>query len=765
MRRAIIQFAWGLILAISCSSCSAQKPEATTPGEDAAAAANAEAQLAWPRTIREGPKTLIIYQPQLDSWSGDEIQGTAAVSVATTGTDDMKYGVIWFTARTDVDKTERIVTLDEVQVLRDSFPADKANEAPNLELIRRHIITAAREIPLDHLEAALTASQSQNRAAAVPVKNEVPLIIYSTKPALLVLIDGEPALRQVSDTPLLRVVNTRALILFDPTASEYYLHAVDHWMMAKSVRGPWLVAPTVPTSVEPILRSLSADKTIDPLDPDDPGTAPKELPTIYVRIHPAELIQTQGEPEYVSIEGTRLLYVKNTDNALFMMTGPPQFFLLVSGRWFQSGALTGPWAFTPGNELPADFSNIPSDSPKANVLLSVPGTAEAQEAVIANSIPQTAAVKISEAHLTVSYDGAPKFAPIDGTMGLSYATNAALPVVFVNGPDTYWCVQNGIWFTAAKPVGPWVVATTVPSIIYAIPASSPIHYVTYVYVYKSTPDVVYVGYTPGYMGTCVTAEGVVVYGTGYYYPAYVGTTWVGYPPTYGYGASFACGAATGLAFGFVAGAIIGDCWSHPYWGPCGWGGGWGYSHVNINTAGVYHNWGGGVTSVNRHYAYNGWTGASARSGSERSFNPYTGRQSAAGYQGYRDPSTGNFGARGGAATYNPNTGIIRGGGGSISGNADDGTLHAQGERGYYNTQTGNGAAVYDNNVYAGHDGNVYRHTDSGWEQHTSGGGWQGVQSNGNGDQLHNLNSQQKARNLGSERFSNFNVGRFAGRRR
>ena len=68
------------------------------------------------------------------------------------------------------------------------------------------------------------------------------------------------------------------------------------------------------------------------------------------------------------------------------------------------------------------------------------------------------------------------------------------------------------------------------------------HYVTYVRVYGSTPTVVYVGYTPGYMGTCVSTEGVVVYGTGYSYPAYVGTTvWVGYPPSYGYGASFACG--------------------------------------------------------------------------------------------------------------------------------------------------------------------------------------------------------------------------------
>jgi hypothetical protein len=44
-----------------------------------------------------------------------------------------------------------------------------------------------------------------------------------------------------------------------------------------------------------------------------------------------------------------------------------------------------------------------------------------------------------------------------------------------------------------------------------------------------------VGYTYGYMGTVVSADGVVVYGTGYYYTPYIGpTAWVPVPVTYGY---------------------------------------------------------------------------------------------------------------------------------------------------------------------------------------------------------------------------------------
>jgi hypothetical protein len=48
-------------------------------------------------------------------------------------------------------------------------------------------------------------------------------------------------------------------------------------------------------------------------------------------------------------------------------------------------------------------------------------------------------------------------------------------------------------------------------------------------IYDSTPAYVFVGYTPGYMGTIVSSDGVVVYGTGYSYVSYVSVAdW--YPP-------------------------------------------------------------------------------------------------------------------------------------------------------------------------------------------------------------------------------------------
>jgi hypothetical protein len=140
----------------------------------------------------------------------------------------------------------------------------------------------------------------------------------------------------------------------------------------------------------------------------------------------------------------------------------------------------------------------------------------------------------SQAQLEVKYDGDPQFKDIEGT-SLQYGVNTATPVIRVDDKN-YYAVENAVWFVGAGPVGPWAVATSVPAEIYSIPPSSSLHYVTYVKVYRSTPEVVYIGYTPGYYGTVVSSTTTtVVYGTGFFYPPYVGSVWYGAPYTYGYG--------------------------------------------------------------------------------------------------------------------------------------------------------------------------------------------------------------------------------------
>src|SRR4029077_17172509 len=438
---------------------------------------------------------------------------------------------------------------------------------------------------------------------------------------------------------------------------------------------------------------------------------------------------------------------------------------LVGGRWFTSPSLqNGPWSYQPGTTLPADFAMIPDYSPKADVLVSVPGTAQAKEAAIANQIPQTATISRTAAHLTVKYAGTPDFKPITGTT-LNYAVNTLTPVVSHPGGSYYAC-QTGVWFVSTSATGPWAVATAVPIDIYSIPPTSPLHYVAYVQIYGSTPTSVYVGYTPGYYGTVLTTDGLLVYGTGYTYPTYIGSDlWVPAPYTYGVGAAFSWSAAAGWGLGFGLGFASGAL--SPWWGPVGaWGWGaaapaWGWSgYGGIASSNFYGHWGNAAYAGTRAAWANPYTG-NIGAGARGSFhNPVTGTSGVGARGANFNAYTGNYEAGRRGAAYNPTTGVVKGGAHGVFGNAYTGQAGSVNRGFAYRPSTGNGVAYNGNNLYADHDGNVYRASpSSGWQQHDA-GGWHGLSSS---SFQSSLDRQSFSRGLGRQRWGGFNSGGWAGR--
>ena len=132
------------------------------------------------------------------------------------------------------------------------------------------------------------------------------------------------------------------------------------------------------------------------------------------------------------IPGTGLLYMSNSKNDILFHLGSQTYFILVSGRWFSAKTMEGPWSYVAGASLPADFAKIPPDHQMGDLLMSVPGTAQAKEAAIANEIPQTATVQRDVKPSPVAFDGGePKWTPIDGTP-LQSAPNTQAPVIRVD---------------------------------------------------------------------------------------------------------------------------------------------------------------------------------------------------------------------------------------------------------------------------------------------------------------------------------------------
>jgi len=732
----------------------------------------------WPKVLKQGDVTYTLYQPQVDDWDHYTVSAHAAVSALPDGTKEPQFGVIETTAKTDVDKLSRVVHFRDVMVTKATFPSAPDQAAFYQHGFQTMVAGGPSTMSLDRFQAALSVEHALKLGQSLPVKNDAPKIVLTPRSSVLVTIDGEPVWRKVEGTSLERVLNSRALILLDDTSGTYYIRLYDGFVQAKSLSGPWVPATKAPKGANELTAQLVKQKIIDPMTgPSDTKLSLKtSLPDVIVATTPTEILITSGTPDWVPINGTMLLYVKNTTGNIFKDLNTQMTYVLVTGRWFSAHDLAGPWEYVPAKELPPDFARIPDDNPKENVKASIPGTAQAQEMVIANEIPQTARVYRAKATFVPVIDGgAPVLKPIPDT-SLMYVFNSPMPIIRL-GPYEWYGVHGGVWFTASSLKGPWVVATAIPAVIYSIPVSSPLHYVTYVRIYTATPEYVVVGYTPGYFGTIVTSDGLVVYGTGYTYVGYTGVTvWYGAPVTYGYAASVTwtpwTSWAVGFGFGWAMGATWGTtcCWGYapaPYWGPmpyapygvayaggvygaAAWGpGGWAATSGN-----VYSQW-GATTAVSRSSAgYNAWTGNAWTSKVGTSYNSVTGRSSAGQSASVQNVYTGNYayGQRG--ATYNPSTGVTARGGSVTTGNAYTG----QQESARYGQVTGPGgqtagAAHVGNDYYADHDGTVYRNTGSGWQQYNN-GSWSSV----NNSATQSLQSSESARAAGDARSAGSSWG-------
>jgi len=738
------------------------QPQTTNPQPSSVPRPAQKVDAPWPREVDRGAEKIAMYQPQLEAWEGEELRAYAALSI-TKKDGQPKYGVVWFKARTEVDKVNRQVTLDKFEITGLKFPTMQERDPEYKAFLQTKLPAQSKVIALDRLEAALAATgASQAAIQGVAVNNDPPRVILATKPSMLVLIDGQPKFTDLPESDLQQVLNTQAVVLLDSKSKKYYLNVMDGWLEALDLKaGPWSYAEKLPKGIKEITKQIKEQQKQAAKE----GTTPPSLkdakkngkiPDVYVSLGPAELIVTDGTPQLERIPGLRLEFVKNTSANIFVDAGSRDYYILISGRCFRSNSLEhGQWEFVDGEHLPEDFRKIPESSAKAGVLASVPGTGPAKEALIANSIPQTATITRSQAHLEVKYDGSPQFKTIEGTE-LQYAVNTATPVIRVNDKN-YFAAQNAVWFVGPAATGPWVVAMSVPSEIYSIPPSSPLHYVTYVKVYGSTPDAVYVGYTPGYYGTAVSSTTTtVVYGTGYYYPPYIGTYWYGAPYTYGMGVASTWSSGTGWSFTIGIGYSPGGFY-YPWWGPWGYYGGccwrpaWGYGWGGYTSANVYGRWGSTAYGGTRAAWANPYTG-NYGAGSRATFqNARTGTVGVAGRGTNTNVYTGNTRAGRGAAAYNPHTGVVAGAGAGYAGNIYSGQGVAGRGAAAYNTNTGQGVAVGNNNVYAGQDGSVYRYNrqNGSWSQNT-GSGWQST-SRPQGS----IERQQQARSVGQQRTQNF----------
>ena len=669
-----------------------------TAAQKAAAASPAPATPAvtppdggWPRAYAtpSGGK-IIVYQPQIASWEGQkQMTAYAAVSYEAKGAPKPALGSVKLEANTKVSVAERLVSFKDLRITESNFPTlPKEQTRDVVAEVDKSIPDQERVIALDRVLASVDRSQIIPKE--VPgVKADPPVIFSSQTPAVLVNIDGEPIWSPIKENDLKYAVNTNwDLFLHDPTKT-YYLRKEGVFLRAADLKGPWGPAGQLPGS----FAKLPADDNWKEVKAVLPGKKldAKQAPRVFVSTVPAEMILIEGKPAYQQVVGTSLYWVGNSDNDLFRVgqTGPVYF--LVAGRWFSSPGFEGPWTFaTP--TLPADFQKIPLEHPRSRVLASVPGTAQAAEAVLLAQVPQTARVNKKQTKAPeVAYAGEPKFEKVEKTK-VERAVNTDKSIIKVG--DMYYMCYEGVWFMGSSPTGPWTVASKVPGEIYEIPISSPVHNVTYVTVEDDDDDEWATFATAAMYTGVMVAWGCAVWGSVWYYPPYYGGFYGGYPyyrgyyPTYGYRASY-----------------------NPWTGA--------YSR-GVSAYGPYG--GAGVSA-----RYNPRTGTYSRGAA--AYGPYGSRAAGSAY----NPRTGAYGAtRQGSNVYGSwgATSVQRGDQWATTARA---TNNMTGTTTRATRTSGGGAAVSrtgpaggtvartgSGDVYAGRDGNVYRQSGGSWQKYDNG---------------------------------------------
>jgi hypothetical protein len=648
--------------------------------------AAAQVEAVWPTVLNADGATVTIYEPQPSAWPDrTKVIATVAVMISRPGVKDI-VGTVDFSAATSTDVTARRVTFSDVQVQATHFPMLDTDQAAKVQgqIASLAANMGGRWIPLDTLLLALNQTPLQTQPVATV--DTPPVIFHSNAPAILVVTDGVPVMTPLQSTGLSFAVNTNWSLFQESASGEWYLLDGTTWLSAPDFTGPYQPAGVLP----PDFAKLPNDSSFGDVKKYVPNGPPPALaPVVFVSTKPAQIIVTDGPPKLAPIAGVPLQFVSNTEAEVIFDPASSDYFVLFSGRWFSAPGLDGPWAYATPN-LPGAFAAIPADGPHAAVLASVPGTAQAQEAVIMAQIPQQASLPVGKT-TQITYVGTPNFVPIAGT-GMSYAVNTYSQVISVNG--MYYACESGAWFVAHAPAGPFVIAASVPPVIYTIPPSSPVYPVTFVRIYSASPTIIVVGYTAGYTMGMISPLGVVVYGTGYYYPPVVIAgrvpVYLPYPYTYAGGVRYV--PATG---GWSSGGAV--------YGP--YGGVAARSYYNPSTGAYAHGsavWGPGGGSAYGSFS----TPSTGRYGSTaQSWSPYG-----------RSGSSTVTGANGTVHTQSGSNAYGSAGGFKTSNGAYGGGVH--------NAANGNNtsaAKAANGDVYAGHNGNVYKHSSSGWSQYSNGG--------------------------------------------
>ena len=351
-----------------------------------AAAAPALPADPWPRDVSISNAALLIYQPQVNSWVDNKLDFRAAMAIKPTGATEETFGSVFATARTQVDKVERTVVFENLQITKLDFPT---LAEPRCRISGRTAEATDYQLEDDLARpAGGIARRSRDQGAAGRGEQYA-----AAGHRQLCAGDSGPDRRRAG---LEAGIRRRALPArhqqprADPERRDRaeHLHPRLRRLAVVELDQRPMVATARPAAGhagEPPTRSRrpasSTCSTAARRRIPKPSLA-NGVPTIFLSQGPTELIVFKGQPDFVPIVGTQLLWASNTTNDVLIDTTNNNYYVLIVGTLVQGDGIDRAVDLRAGQRAAAGLRADSAGVARRRGIATVAGTPQAQEALI-----------------------------------------------------------------------------------------------------------------------------------------------------------------------------------------------------------------------------------------------------------------------------------------------------------------------------------------------------------------------------------------------
>jgi len=280
----------------------------------------------WPKAVKVSSGTVTIYQPQVESLTGNVMKGRTAVAYHASKGEAPLFGAVWFTAKVNIDREERIVYYETFEITDTRFPEEnKELEGEFYRAVQEGVQKGNLTSSLDELTTALAAVDQEKQQAA-KLNNDPPEIVYMDEPAILVVIDGKTMLQKIENSEFQAVANTPYPLFFESKSGNWFLNAADTvWYSAKSVDGPWGYTVNTPDFLVKMVAARAAESE-QKAENSDVKITVRNAPAVVVVHKPTELVVSEGKPEFTPLTDD-LLSMSNTDSNVFMDVKSQKYYI------------------------------------------------------------------------------------------------------------------------------------------------------------------------------------------------------------------------------------------------------------------------------------------------------------------------------------------------------------------------------------------------------------------------------------------------------